>query len=176
MAQHWNQVIHLANVLLRRVMDYDHDGVEMYFSHGDRKVQVRQRRWQRSAEFIRAMKTAAPDSESGPSRCNVPFALRHIFSEIIAEKRNKSITIYVLTDAIWEGCSDVGVERVIKSHMQDMGWDDRRAIHCDEKQRPLSIQFIQFGHDPVGSERLRHLDDDLVREGFPYVSHCLLVR
>lgn len=168
MAPHWNQVIHLAKVLLRRVIDYDSDGVEMYFSHGDRKVQVKQRRRQRTTDFVKAMTTAAPDSVSGPSRCNIPFALRHIFSESMKETRNKYTTIYVLTDAIWEGCNDAGVERVIKSHMQDMEWNDPGTVDLVQEQRPLSIQFIQFGHDPVGTERLRHLDDDLARDGFPY--------
>lgn len=118
MAQHWEQAMYWANILLNRVMEYDGDGIEMYFSQGDCKVQVKQKRRQRITDFEKAMRAATPDPNSDPLRCCLPFALQNIFMESIRKPEKKHQTIFVLTDGIWEGGNEFGVESVIKSHMQ----------------------------------------------------------
>ncbi|KAK7911645.1 Protein kinase domain-containing protein [Apiospora marii] len=167
MAQHWKQVMYWATVLLKRVMDYDDDGVEMYFSQGDRKNQVKQKRRQKIAEFEKAMRSATPDPNSNPLGYSLPFALQYIFMESSQKSDTKHQTIFVFTDGIWEGGNEAGVESVIKSHMKKMGWFNSEVVEQVQEQKPLSIEFIRFGHDPNGIERLRRLDDDLVQEGYP---------
>ncbi|KAK8046124.1 Protein kinase-like (PK-like) [Apiospora saccharicola] len=167
MAQHWKQVMFSARVLLRRVMDYDDDGIEMYFSQGDRKVQVKQKPRQKITNFEKAMKSVTPDPNSDPLMCCLPLALQYIFMESIRKPEKKHQTIFVFTDGIWEGGNESGVESVIKSHMQKMGWCKPEVVDQVQEQKPLSIEFIQFGHDPNGTLRLRHLDNDLVQEGYP---------
>ncbi|KAK8001158.1 hypothetical protein PG991_013380 [Apiospora marii] len=171
---HWKQVMYWATVLLKRVMDYDDDGVEMYFSQGDRKNQVKQKRRQKIAEFEKAMRSATPDPNSNPLGYSLPFALQYIFMESSQKSDTKHQTIFVFTDGIWEGGNEAGVESVIKSHMKKMGWFNSEVVEQVQEQKPLSIEFIRFGHDPNGTERLRRLDDDLVKEGYPVDDACNL--
>jgi hypothetical protein len=37
------------------------------------------------------------------------------------------------------------------------------------KQRPVSIEFVQFGDNDDATERLRALDDDMEFKGYKYV-------
>ncbi|ELR10226.1 hypothetical protein VC83_08983 [Pseudogymnoascus destructans] len=50
-----------------------------------------------------------------------------------------------------------------------------QKIFGNLKHCPVSIEFIQFGHDPNATSRLRRLDDDLVYYGIPDIvdsEHC----
>ncbi|KAK6836324.1 Protein kinase domain-containing protein [Apiospora arundinis] len=167
MAQHWTQVIHHTTVLLERVEEYDDDGIEMYFSHFDRKIEVKQKRRQKIADFVKAMKSAAPTAEYDPSEYSLQRALKRILFDISERIDQKHTTILVLTDGVWAGCNSDGIEIVVKSHMNEKGWDSPEEFEKVQAQMPLSIQFIQFGHDINGTMRLRHLDDDMVQDGYP---------
>jgi hypothetical protein len=88
----------------------------------------------------------------------------------------KKQTIIILTDGVWSGMSiETTVDVYIKTafHMLrdlhrdlgllDPGQDPNRLSVI----RPVTIQFIRFGNDPIGTERLRRLDDDLKMDGYP---------
>lgn len=80
------------------------------------------------------------------------------------EERNKSfwmrgkavkpLSLYVFTDAAWQGCDAVApIEAMIEKQKQ---------LELPKEQ--VGIQFIRFGNDPTGMERLEYLDRGLRRK------------
>lgn len=65
----------------------------------------------------------------------------------------KPVSYFIFTDGVWQDNSQV--HRPICNLL-------KRLRDSDEHQ--VAISFIQFGHDKVGTERLRFLDEDLVKE------------
>lgn len=72
------------------------------------------------------------------------------------KKKKVGINIYVLTDGIWEDGDD-WLPEIVDSL--------RRLIDGGLKKGELGIEFIQFGSDPTGTQRLRTLDDELQKHG-----------
>lgn len=69
------------------------------------------------------------------------------------KERQRPASIYVLTDGVWNGNNDAMItlirQLVERAQMQ-------------EGNRPdIMVQFIQFGHDESGTERLKHLNEAL---------------
>lgn len=75
-------------------------------------------------------------------------------------KSPKPLSLYILTDGVWEGKSDP--RKPIQKLVQTLvGW------RMDKAQ--VGIQFINFGNDPVGLQRLQYLDFELGQELELYV-------
>lgn len=58
------------------------------------------------------------------------------------------MNIYILTDGVWEPNSDVAGAILSLA---------RTLLESDYPPRQVAIQFIRFGHDPEGAEKLDHL-------------------
>ncbi|OAG07882.1 uncharacterized protein CC84DRAFT_1173477 [Paraphaeosphaeria sporulosa] len=71
-------------------------------------------------------------------------------------KEKWGVNIYILTDGIWEE-GDEWLPAIVDSI--------NKLIESGMRKGQLGIQFIQFGSDPVGTERLRMLDEDLDEYG-----------
>ncbi|KAK8062153.1 kinase-like domain-containing protein [Apiospora hydei] len=74
----------------------------------------------------------------------------------VAGKNMKSTSIYIMTDGVWQPSEAPGggVEVAIKTLVQ--------RLKAESKYRDfITLQFIQFGEDGLGTGRLQYLDDDL---------------
>tara|TARA_R110002003_G_scaffold391_15_gene19519 strand:- start:3713 stop:4222 length:510 start_codon:yes stop_codon:yes gene_type:complete len=85
-------------------------------------------------------------------------------SAFLKRESNWGQSIYVLTDGKWYGKDDslCGIPELVKRVTSKMG-----------SRATLGIQFIQFGSDPVGTWRLKELDDGLQKHGIMQVRLCL---
>ncbi|GKT46581.1 uncharacterized protein ColSpa_06762 [Colletotrichum spaethianum] len=185
MVKHWKQATELLEVLVWRVLGYDDNGMELYFTNPDTnpKAIVREEKSQTVQQFARAMDLGKP-AKNGLVVCQTTIVpeLERIVNVYTRAKLSKpetrKRTIIVLTDGIWEGMHDeytLDVYLTSAFHgLRDIHGDltyvesdqplDREGISTI---RPITIQFIQFGNDKGASERLRRLDDDLWYNGCP---------
>lgn len=99
----------------------------------------------------------------------IPTLMR-ILAGYSAARERKPKTILILTDGIWEGTNEKDVDTLITSHIKLLGLANPRDRYNAAHFRPVTFEFIRFGHDPAGMERLRRLDDDLKERGVPSVS------
>ncbi|KAJ9151119.1 Protein kinase domain-containing protein [Pleurostoma richardsiae] len=195
MFYHWEQVSHWVKVLVWRSLGYDDDGMEMCFT-GDNTACVKQSTSQKIEDFTTAIDLAKPPApnEAGAVRTNIQPMLDNIINDYIhsisagSKGTPKKKLIVVLTDGVWDGMKGIDVvDKVIKpklDFLMDLPHFTEKAksrvpfgspkdvvraevIKVLEEERPVTIQFIGFGHDPAGLARLRSLDEDLERMGFP---------
>ena len=193
MYKHWQLVLIVAKVLVWRALRYDNDGMEMYFTRADTQP-VLPTPNQGLDVFLQAMEKAKPKhSDAGGAQTNMYPVLDRIMNDFTmqGEKNNaRKKTILVLTDGRWEAMSpDDQIDKAIQTrfgplvdkYMKEVQKDlapnctrqDCRyeAIKRLERKncRPLTIQFIRFGHDRKAISRLNRLDNDLCMEspGYP---------
>ncbi|MBE3041051.1 hypothetical protein IMZ48_00375 [Candidatus Bathyarchaeota archaeon] len=177
MAAQWQEATELLTTLVRRAIGYDDDGIELYFTSQDNTKRLdKGLRKQRVEHFTREMIKARPAGQSFlPQRTDIVPSLSKVMGKYLYEMK-KPKTIIVFTDGIWQGNSDeYAVDKLIINNLMHL-----RTIHPDtaacgkvstiETIRPLTIQFVRFGQNPDGSDRLRRLDDCLVEQGVEYVT------
>ncbi|KAF0321690.1 protein kinase domain-containing protein [Colletotrichum asianum] len=188
MAPHWAEATHLIEVLVWRSLGYDDNGMEIYFTDADTDptAKVKESPDQTVKEFLNAMRVAAPKSvKSSTVKTTVQPELERIINQYTRAKTSKmqpqKKTIIILTDGIWEGMNnEFTLDTYLKStlfSLRDLHGDlayikpgQLPGQHDIEKIRPVTIQFVQFGHNQRATDRLRRLDDELKLNGYPYVS------
>jgi hypothetical protein len=160
MREHWAEATNLIDVLVMKATGQDKDGMDLFFTCGP--VEIKNKK--KEKDFVEAMK----DPEAQPRdniytdmKRKLGDILRDYQAELEKERRTnikvKNLTIIVLTDGIWGGMDDKDdVFQKIVTLIVNLKISGREM-----KDRPLSIEFIQFGEDPDATLRLRHLDDDL---------------
>ena len=177
-------------ILTWRALGYDDDGMEMYFTNPDTKTKVAQSPNQGVDEFAEALEKAKPPApKTGPPvHTNIEPMLIEIMNEYMKAKHSKKApkkkTIIILTDGAWQGMHDEHiVDNSLRSRLETlfaehktlaqerfrtrMGFSPSpeqlkaEVINVLEELRPVTLQFIRFGHDERGMERLRRLDDGL---------------
>lgn len=83
--------------------------------------------------------------------CNLRNCLDDILKPVF-QHPIKPTSLYVYTDGVWEpGIPEVHL--VIKDSIE-------RLVKAGKPPTTLMFQFIQFGDDAEGTERLRYLDDE----------------
>jgi hypothetical protein len=149
----------------------DPDGIDLYFTSDAKSYNSRHRK-----ELI-----ALIDNKKPVGSCDMKFALGQIvkdFSErlkstsersrrsrlsmlspTVASKsvQKRGLSIYVLTDGVWQPDPDdlvCGVEQPIRQLIKKL--KDNGQLDTD-----VAIQFIRFGNDQTGIKRLRILDSHL---------------
>jgi len=76
----------------------------------------------------------------------------------------KNLTIIVLTDGLWDDLSyEDDADKTIVNFVRKL----ENTIGDLIKDRPVSIEFVQFGKDKKATKRLHRLDNDLVKQGVP---------
>lgn len=73
-------------------------------------------------------------------------------ASLISHTTLPPVTLYILTDGVWEDRSDLS--SFVKDVVDFMNQKDLSRKH-------IGIQFVQFGHDQRGTDRLTHLDTGL---------------
>lgn len=162
---HWKQVIKAVKALGYLVKHAELDGVDLFFTSSSTKPEKSGIR--ESTTLVRSLEEHERTPAGGP--CNMESSLgpilEHVKSRVTKvsrfrqQKKCRGINVYILTDAIWEGGTGVqcGVEEPIK--------DLRRTMQALGKTRAaVFLQFIQFGDDTLGRERLRYLDEELGKQ------------
>ncbi|KAK1528151.1 hypothetical protein CPAR01_12709 [Colletotrichum paranaense] len=185
MREHWDQATFILGGLVWRSLGYDENGMELCFTNPDTNpaAHIRESPKQEVETFTDAMKLAKPSSNDKMSveTMIVPELARIIndYSRaMISRRRPKKKTIIVLTDGVWNG---MHIPNTLDEHLKAV-FQLLRDLHKDlplrnsphnqgqediEKIRPITIQFVRFGTNEIGKERLRHLDDDLTNYGCP---------
>ncbi|GKT57649.1 protein kinase-like [Colletotrichum tofieldiae] len=187
MASYWSQATHLLEVLVWRSLEYDDNGMELYFTDPDTnpKATLQESHPQQLEQFTKAMKLAEPIEPKSPSHVvdtTIVPELTRIINCYTRAKTSKSSprkkTIIVLTYGIWSG---MRMEHTIDFYLRSI-FHELKDLHGDlsyiqpgkvqdqmdiSKIRPVTIQFVQFGDDPTAVERLRRLDDDMKLYGCP---------
>jgi hypothetical protein len=178
MLRHWHEAKYLLKVLTWRVLGYDKDGIELYFTNPDTRARVLPSDLQNIDEFINAMDEARPYADGQPHLTDIVPALETILTRHAKdESRNSTLetrkkTIIVLTDGIWGGSTDEGVneffkyqlQRLCQSHIKSRKRKSSSAASIQEDleaSRPVTFQFVRFGFNKKACQRLIELDDGL---------------
>jgi hypothetical protein len=148
----------LFAILSYLTKDADPNGLEVYFTVSDgRATKARN-----TTPLLASIKTR---SQLGTT--NISLGLSYILndyrSRLHEQKRHRlfprkvlkdvrPMSLYVLTDGIWEPPADASTPiRSLVKELQELGL----------QRTQVGIQFIRFGEDPEALERLQALDDKL---------------
>lgn len=170
MKDHWYEATYLLETLVMKAAGQDVNGADLLFTSGS----VILNNEKDASKFRRAMK----NPEALP-RDNIHTHLRKPLGKIFANylrgleegRKNakskvvKNLTLIILTDGIWAAIQNKDdVKRKIVSLVEAI-----REVTDNLQERPISIDFVQFGNDEGATYRLQCLDNDLKWEGIPYV-------
>lgn len=167
MRKFWYQAIYLLETLVMKAAGQDDNGMDLSFTAGPVRVDNKKSK----SDFTKAMRDpkAVPAADM---HTDMRKSLGDIFANYLGKLKNrnrshyvevKDLTLIVLTDGVWAGVrnkDDVGQK--IVSFMRELG-----GLIGDLRDRPVSIEFIQFGKDADATYMLRRLDIDLKWEGIP---------
>jgi hypothetical protein len=160
MARHWPEVIRVFAALSYIVKASDHDGIELHFT-----IAPQVYRDKNTTQLLQSL-----ESKKLEGFTDINFRLNEILDRYRAKLpgngtlksslRNKTrpwklvppLSVYILTNGIWE--SKTNVEAPIVNLMRDL-------IDLRLPASQIGIQFISFGNDPKGIQRLQFLDSEL---------------
>lgn len=149
MSCHKQQVMRTARVVGYVAKVADDNGMELYAASEVAQNPLRCKNSSKVEKGIKKMKTVS-------GTCDMQRCLDLILDRILVGDKVKPTSIYVYTDGIWEpgaGQVQFTIERAIDYLI------DRRQL-----SPTIMIQFIQFGDDGNGSDRLKYLDDECTKE------------
>ena len=168
MNPYWSKVTETFSALSYLVKRVDPDGIDLHFtnsleSHHSRRTRHLLEKVQRKKPAGRCDMKSRLGKILEPYRAELPRALesprhRHFMGIDLRHwsSKGRSICIYVFTDGVWQGGSRPlgGVDEPIRIFV-----DKLRELGLLDTQ--VGIQFIRFGNDERGMERLQKLDSDL---------------
>jgi len=164
MRNHWADVEQCGTVLAHYTAPYDKDGIDLRFMMSEATCHTK--KTDSVGKVIRDNKPPArqPGSEE---MANINSSLVSVLGEYqdavhakygnsksrsLLSSKVKKLVIFILTDGLWEDDSDA--EGPIRQLVATL----RR---CNRPDNQVGIQFIRFGNDSIGMERLQYLDDFL---------------
>lgn len=175
MRQYWAWAKALLLILVAKSAGQDEDGLDLRFTLGQEKlenVKSAPSKWEKK------MKQAEPMDEA---RTNMKTPLHEILSQYLAHvkqqkrlqptKMYRKLALIILTDGIWAGMgkNQNAVNDIIVKFVRDL-----EAVVGNLVDRPVSIEFVQFGDDPAATYRLRRLDTDMKWHGIPWAPLSVL--
>lgn len=167
MSSHWNDVVTMIDTLGYILKVADDDGMDLHFTINTRPGKTKS--CKTSTELREAVEKMKPSTMNGVHSSDVGALLSnllHAYKDTI-EKEVKSSwrqsvmgktpcikkkIIYVLTEGAWQSHSDA------TAAIRDMV-DRLQELRLPRDQ--IGIQFVQFGHNLLGTRRLTHYDDNL---------------
>jgi hypothetical protein len=176
MKAHWDEAIYLIETLAMKAAGQDKDGMDLFFTCGP----VQLKSCNRPKDFADAMRVAGalPKDNVHTDITKKLFKILDDYKkEIELERRAhykkvvKNLTVIVLTDGLWNGMMGTQdrLYDMIVTFIKELG------LLMNLSNRPVSIGFIQFGHDPAATLRLQRLDNDITKEDLPLVSPCVII-
>lgn len=162
MAQHWPNVLFTIETLYLKLDGLDKNSIDLFFTDRKKSSQNKEdlkRSWGRTS-LLRSMneaQPAAPNAYDERVRTNMREVLSPIFQKFMASRRDRRMTLIVLTDGVWEGSNNEdGVAQKITEFYKK--WQLKGRVVED---RWFSIQFVSFGNDEAALHRLQVLDGEL---------------
>jgi hypothetical protein len=162
MQEHWDNVEQCVSLLAFCTTPYDKNGIDLRFMISGTKHNSSD--YDSITRKVREARPPVVDSKLrqvaninnilggilGKYRGKVESRRRgSIFS---SPQRLKKLILFVLTDGLWGAHSDA------KAPIESLV---NMIARCGLPDNQIGIQFIKFGNDPVGAERLQKLDDFL---------------
>ncbi|CCT63239.1 uncharacterized protein FFUJ_00135 [Fusarium fujikuroi IMI 58289] len=144
MEEHKPKAMRTARVISYVAKIADDNGMEVFAaSETTKKPQVCTNST-KVEKAIKKMKTVQ-------GKCNMHKCLNDILSQVLMPGQFRPTSIYIYTDGVWEPGED-RVKLLISKAIDFL----HRHGH---KSPALMFQFIRFGNDPTGIERLDYLDN-----------------
>ena len=154
MMDYWYEATFVLEVLVDMAKGLDEDGIDLQFTTGTTKLEGKDS----SNKFVASMKQARPtkgartDSRLSLGNILEPYANKLRNKEKFPSVKVKDLVLIVLTDGIWAGMPD---KYAIAAQLKNIS----KKVDYHLKQRPFSVQFIQFGDDAAATQAFRDLDD-----------------
>lgn len=161
MSKYWHAVISVISTLSYLLKDSDDDGMDLYFAISSTKYNSKkseklvQKLLEKEKELVGTSNVGLRLStilhEYQLSLDPSVLSLRSLLSKAKG-KTKKPLSVYILTDAVWQPhCNVAEPIRSLVETLRRWGYSRHQA----------GIQFIRFGHDSDGIEKLDHLDSGL---------------
>ena len=160
MDQHKPKMKEVLEVLGYMAKGCDPDGVDLFFTMSDHSV----RQCKKSTKLLEKFEAVEFGGKSDMG-ARLDYLVREYKARLYGQRNerqnqferfltpnNRGLSIYVLTDGLWQPGSDVPA--AIK-HMVD------KMQEYNLQKHHMGIQFIRFGEDPGAIARLEHLDTGL---------------
>ena len=153
MVSHWPKVNETFKALSYIVKETDKDGIDLYFTNSDTF-------YKNIKKTSKLLPIVEGHKQRDNSTTDINFRLTKILDPYKTNLENrrwfrsepKPLSLYILTDGMWEAeCTAVEPIRDAVRKLDDLRRGDTQ----------IGIQFISFGDNPIGLERLVHLDDGL---------------
>lgn len=174
MANDWGHVTYLLRILVWRSLHYDDDGMELKFTIGPEDWDLKPKKNQKVDDFVKKMEMAKPKPD-GKRFTDMSASLTLILERHFQNHRDnehspikRKLTILVLTDGLWERNDEDAVDNYLVNCIKkipDDAWKPEPnggvANSGKAPSRPISIQFIRFGHNEKAIKRLDRLDNNL---------------
>jgi hypothetical protein len=157
MAEHWDTLHNVLDVLAYIVKDGDPDGPELFFTISSQ--------WKRSKNTTGLLELLHNKSHKGAT--DITLRLNNIIDKyktkldqgpslissfLKREKGIRPLSLYILTNGIWEDKSKP--DTLIINLVQ-------KLLKLEKTRQQVGIQFVSFGNDTRGLERMRKLDSEL---------------
>jgi hypothetical protein len=168
----WQQVRRVFEALAYVVKRTDPDGIDLYLANSRTRHNSKDRK-----KLLAVIEKMTPKDNSG--RCDMKMALHDVLSKYAADlqkpagksramsrlslsspiassRKKQGLSVYVFTDGVFqEGPPPVcGIQEPIALIVDKLTKNDLLDAE-------VGIQFIRFGNDPIGEERLEFLDSKL---------------
>ena len=175
MDAHWYEATRILEMLVKKARGVDENGMDLRFTTGKTALNNKDS----ASKFVESMREARPMTHAKEKvytdlRSSLGTILNHYLAGLknglnVGRAEVKDAVLIILTDGVWAGVEDKkAVAELVKTFSNRL-----KDLKYDLKERPFSIQFIQFGNDPFATATLRYLDDYLHEEGIPYVPPTL---
>lgn len=176
MSNFWGRATWLLDILVRRLLKHDDNGMELRFTCGKDSLNLDPKKSQKPDLFKAKMDKARPvpgSTAKTDMKANLSVILdKHIRDHPTLQRK---LLVIVLTDGIWEGMSSelevdnylvdviLKLNEILDSTAAPVTAKDQRASTSTTtlEDRPISISFIGFGHDQKAIIRLDRLDNQL---------------
>lgn len=168
MRRHWAWAKALLKTLVEKAAGQDENGLDLSFTLGQEKLENEK---STSSKWEKRMKEAEPvDGARTDMKKSLHKILPQYLESVKIQKRlqptrtYRKLTLIILTDGIWAGMrqNQNAVNDYIVAFVRKL-----ESVVGDLVDRPVSIEFVQFGHDPEATFRLRQLDTNLKWAGIP---------
>ncbi|KAM0233366.1 hypothetical protein ACHAPO_007060 [Fusarium lateritium] len=143
MREYKSGVAMTARVISYAVKVSDKNGMDLYFASDSCKP----RKCKNSSD----VETKIRNQRTLTGCCDMKKCLEDVMEEVGAQGMQPT-SIYIFTDGIWDPEHDPEVDGVIFKAIE-------RLVENGQEPKDLMFQFIRFGQDDEGHERLKYLDD-----------------
>ncbi|TRX90586.1 hypothetical protein FHL15_008559 [Xylaria flabelliformis] len=175
MKRFWQHASYLLKVLVMRSLGYDDNGMELRFTNDvDGKWTLNPKKNQKPEDFLARMVDADPKkrrfsiTETDMTASLTLILENHLKNNSDGRRLKRHLTILVLTDGLWEINKEYDVDNYLVTFIKripEENWEPETPVGMSNKlpsrPRPISIQFIRFGHHPDAILRLNRLDNEL---------------